>query len=499
MSRLRIAVLIKETEASRHVVERLEFVGETVVRVADADHLPGDIGVVFTDQPIVASARAVPTIHVAPNGEAAAVDGVAATLHVPLQLNELLTALHCAAQYRDQQGFDWPATEKETLKFGDLVGCSPRMTAVRESMGKVAGRDVTVLISGESGTGKEIVARSLHRASHRSEGPFVPLNCGAIPSELLESELFGHEKGAFTGALSSKPGRFEMANGGTLFLDEIGELPMSMQVKLLRVLQERCFERVGSSQSMPCDVRVIAATHRNLQQRVADGTFREDLYHRLNVVELRTPALRERTEDLPELIENFIAQNLAAGRDEVCLGRRALAALRRYEWPGNVRELENLIERLAVMGGGQLVELDDLPEAIAAAGSDIDDADLEAQPQAAQAVAEVFEHVARIHTEATGRHLRFVPPAASHVASLAGLPAVSPAPAPAPEAVPDFPPGGIDLAERLRAIERRYMETALEQSGGVLSRAAILLGLKRTTLMDKLRRHGLGAAASVDT
>jgi len=363
----------------------------------------------------------------------------------------------------------------------------------------VARFDSRVLIMGATGTGKEIVARAIHALSPRRDRLFVPINCGAIPAELLESELFGHVKGAFSGAIAARQGRFELAEGGTLFLDEIGEMSLSMQVKLLRVLQERCFERVGSSQSMPCDVRVIAATHRNLQQRVADGTFREDLYHRLNVVELRTPALRERTEDLPELIENFIAQNLAAGRDDVCLGRRALAALRRYEWPGNVRELENLIERLAVMGGGQLVELDDLPEAIAAAGSDIDDADLEAQPQAAQAVAEVFEHVARIHTEATGRHLRFVPPAASHVASLAGLPAVSPAPAPAPEAVPDFPPGGIDLAERLRAIERRYMETALEQSGGVLSRAAILLGLKRTTLMDKLRRHGLGAAASVDT
>ncbi len=370
---------------------------------------------------------------------------------------------------------------------------------------QVARFDSRVLIMGATGTGKEIVARAIHALSPRRDRLFVPINCGAIPAELLESELFGHVKGAFSGAIAARQGRFELAEGGTLFLDEIGEMSLSMQVKLLRVLQERSFERVGSSQSTPCDVRVIAATHRNLRQRVADGTFREDLYHRLNVVELRTPDLRERTEDLPELIENFIAQNLAAGRDEVRLGRRALAALRRYEWPGNVRELENLIERLAVMSGGQLVELDDLPEAIAAAGGGIEETGAFEQPPAAQAVAALFERVAQIHTEATGRHLRFVPPAAMSEADAPTAPA-APArpvalvpPAARPAAVPDFPPGGIDLAERLRTVERRYMEIALELSGGVLSRAAILLGLKRTTLMDKLRRHGLGAAAQAES
>ena len=383
---------------------------------------------------------------------------------------------------------------------------------------QVARFDSRVLIMGATGTGKEIVARAIHALSPRRDRLFVPINCGAIPAELLESELFGHVKGAFSGAIAARQGRFEMAEGGTLFLDEIGEMSLSMQVKLLRVLQERSFERVGSSQPMPCDVRVIAATHRNLRQRVVDGTFREDLYHRLNVVELRTPDLRERLEDLPELIENFIAQNIAAGRDEVRLGRRALAALRRYEWPGNVRELENLIERLAVMGEGQPVGLDDLPEAIAAAGSGIEDTGLDALAQPADAVAAVLERVTQIHGEATGRHLRFVPPAPLPPQSPAQQPEHSlaeqslaeyslaervlepgAAQAPALQAVPDFPPQGIDLADRLRTIERRYMEIALEHSGGVLSRAAILLGLKRTTLMDKLRRHGLGNAAAADT
>jgi sigma-54 specific flagellar transcriptional regulator A len=371
---------------------------------------------------------------------------------------------------------------------------------------QVARFDSRVLIMGATGTGKEIVARAIHALSPRRDRLFVPINCGAIPAELLESELFGHVKGAFSGAIAARQGRFELAEGGTLFLDEIGEMSLSMQVKLLRVLQERSFERVGSSQSTPCDVRVIAATHRNLRQRVADGTFREDLYHRLNVVELRTPDLRERTEDLPELIENFIAQNLAAGRDEVRLGRRALAALRRYEWPGNVRELENLIERLAVMCGGHVVELDDLPEAIAAVGGGMEDTEAGVQPPAVQAVAALLERVTQIHTEATGRHLRFVPPVAmaeaeseepAAMAPMATIGAMGVAAA-GPSATTDFPPGGIDLAERLRTVERRYMEIALELSGGVLSRAAILLGLKRTTLMDKLRRHGLGAAAQVD-
>jgi len=394
-----------------------------------------------------------------------------------------------------------PDEEQVLLPTGESAAIQRLVRQIRQ----VARFDSRVLIMGATGTGKEIVARAIHALSPRRDRLFVPINCGAIPAELLESELFGHVKGAFSGAIAARQGRFELAEGGTLFLDEIGEMSLAMQVKLLRVLQERCFERVGSSQSMPCDVRVIAATHRNLRQRVADGTFREDLYHRLNVVELCTPALRERIEDLPELIENFIAQNLAEGRDEVRLGRRALAALRRYEWPGNVRELENLIERLAVMSGGQLVELDDLPEAIAAAASGLDDAELEAQDgamrQPARGEPPDSGRVVQINAEATGRHLRFVPPVAPPAPAQAPLPAALalalPTAAAVPlDAVPDFPPGGIDLAGRLRTIERRYMEIALEQSGGVLSRAAILLGLKRTTLMDKLRRHGLGGEAA---
>jgi sigma-54 specific flagellar transcriptional regulator A len=364
------------------------------------------------------------------------------------------------------------------------TGQSAAIQSLVRKIRQVARFDSKVLIAGETGTGKEIVARAIHGLSPRRDRNFVPVNCGAIPAELLESELFGHVKGAFSGAIAARQGRFELAEGGTLFLDEIGEMSLAMQVKLLRVLQEHSFERVGSSTSIQCDVRVIAATHRNLRQRVADGSFREDLYHRLNVVELCTPALRERVADLPELLAHFVASNVAEGRDEVRFSRRTLAALRRYEWPGNVRELENLVERLAVMNGGELVEPCDLPEAIAAlAGGD------EAEAPAADCAAQEPDPVVPLPEELVEAVLT------SGVATGLPAPAAAPCP-PVLSIVSTLPPGGIDLAEQLRAIERRYMEQALERSDHVLTRAASLLGLKRTTLMDKLRRHGLAGGAA---
>jgi sigma-54 specific flagellar transcriptional regulator A len=372
--------------------------------------------------------------------------------------------------------------EREAVRLP--TGQSAAIQSLVRKIRQVARFDSKVLIAGETGTGKEIVARAIHGLSPRRDRNFVPVNCGAIPAELLESELFGHVKGAFSGAIAARQGRFELAEGGTLFLDEIGEMSLAMQVKLLRVLQEHSFERVGSSTSIQCDVRVIAATHRNLRQRVADGSFREDLYHRLNVVELCTPALRERVADLPELLAHFVASNVAEGRDEVRFSRRTLAALRRYEWPGNVRELENLVERLAVMNGGELVEPCDLPEAIAeVAGGD------EPEAPAGDCAVQEPNPVAPLPEELVEAVLT------SGVAI--GLPAPAAAPcAPVLSIVPTLPPGGIDLAEQLRAIERRYMEQALERSDRVLTRAASLLGLKRTTLMDKLRRHGLAGGAA---
>src|SRR5258708_4624295 len=241
-------------------------------------------------------------------------------------------------------------------------GASMAMRAVHRLVEQVAPFDTNVLILGESGTGKEMVARHVHELSDRAAHPFVPGNCGAIPADLLESELFGHEKGAFTGALSTRLGRFEFAEGGTLFLDEIGDMSLQMQVKLLRVLQERTFERVGSNKTIWCNVRIIAATHRDLDAAILAGRFREDLYYRLNVFPLQMPPLRERLDDLPVLIEHLVQrQGQVAGR-AIQLDQAAMACLSRNRWPGNVRELANLLERLAILFPAQTISAADLPE-----------------------------------------------------------------------------------------------------------------------------------------
>ena len=245
--------------------------------------------------------------------------------------------------------------------MGNLVGRGPAMRAVFETIRKVAETDLTVLIRGESGTGKELVAQALHEASARSKGPFVAVNCAAISRELVESELFGHEKGAFTGADARRVGRFEAAHGGTIFLDEIGDMAPDTQAKVLRVLQERSFERVGGAKPIAVDVRVVAATHRDLEKDVGAGRFREDLYYRLKVVEIRLPPLRERPEDLPALAERFLAQVAERlGRPKKRLGPGALAALARHAWPGNARELRNVIEQSVVLTPGEEIEAADL-------------------------------------------------------------------------------------------------------------------------------------------
>ena len=246
--------------------------------------------------------------------------------------------------------------------FRSLAGSSHRIQKIRKLIQQVAETDAIVLILGESGTGKEVIARNLHYYSSRRHGPFVPINCGAIPSELLESELFGHEKGAFTGALSSRQGRFEMAEGGTLFLDEIGDMPLVMQVKLLRVLQEKTFERVGSSKTIECNVRIISATHRNLEQEIAQNRFREDLFYRLNLFSIDVPALRERAEDIPVLVGDLIARIENEKRGSVRFTSAAMQILKQYDWPGNVRELANLVERLVILNPYGIVDATDLPE-----------------------------------------------------------------------------------------------------------------------------------------
>ena len=355
------------------------------------------------------------------------------------------------------------------------TGTSSAIRDVIALIRQVAEFDSTVLVLGESGTGKEVAARAIHDLSPRRQRPFVAVNCGAIPADLLESELFGHEKGAFTGAVAARKGRFEIAEGGTLFLDEIGDMSPSMQVKLLRVLQERVFERVGNHVSIRCNVRIIAATHRNLENSIAQGSFREDLFHRINVFPIEMPALRGRLEDLPLLVRDFIAHNIAEGRGHMQLSPRAFAALALYRWPGNVRELANLIERLSIVASGKTAGVKELP--LKYRPTDWREPPTD-EPVEDTNVYRVIESVANedepriIEAEVLdGESVQITPIDTTEQSTL--------------------PQGGIDLRAHLLEIERRLVTQALERSGGVVAHAARLLNLRRTTLVEKLRKLGL--------
>ncbi len=352
------------------------------------------------------------------------------------------------------------------------TGTSGAVREVNQLIRQVARHDSTVLLLGESGTGKEVAARAIHDCSPRAGRPFVPVNCGAIPAELLESELFGHEKGAFTGAISTRKGRFELADGGTLFLDEIGDMSPNMQVKLLRALQERTFERVGSQVTQRCNVRIIAATHRNLEAAIQAGTFREDLFYRLNVVPIEMPSLRNRIEDLDMLVHDMAQRLSIVEGSRLRLSTCALSALRRYSWPGNVRELQNLLERLAIQCGDRLVQVGDLPARYRPAGWQPSPAELEAD---ARELAGDGRRAADVPVEAVLR-IEDVTPAAA-------------ASADAP--LRRLPDDGIDLRAHLDSIERELIEQALQRSDGIVAHAARLLGLRRTTLVEKLRKFSL--------
>lgn len=330
----------------------------------------------------------------------------------------------------------------------DLVGRHPQMLAVKRLIAQVAGTDATVLILGETGAGKEVVARAIHAASNRAEKPFVAVNCGAIPGDLLESELFGHEKGAFTGAFTARAGRFELAGDGVLFLDEIGDMPLPMQVKLLRVLQERTFERVGSNKPIQANARIISATHRNLEEAVEAGLFRQDLFFRLNVFPIELPSLRERPSDIPLLIAMLEARLREQGSEPARLTPAVLGHLSQQPWPGNVRELANLLEQLSIMYPNQLVDLAQLPSRFRPDG------------------------------------LEFRPPGLGEPEP---LPAVT-----VPRASEDvLPPEGIELREYLNDLERRMIQVALEHNDFVVARAARRLGMRRTTLVERMRKFGL--------
>ncbi len=382
-------------------------------------------------------------------------------------------------------------------------GRSPAIREVVHLVQQVAQHDSSVLILGESGTGKEVVARAIHDSSKRRTGPFVAVNCGAIPADLLESELFGHEKGSFTGAYSTRKGRFEIAEGGTLFLDEIGDMSLPMQVKLLRVLQERVFERVGNHQPICCNVRIVAATHRNLDEAILRGQFRGDLFYRLNVFPIEMPSLRERLDDLDVLIGEFIEQNRAAGRSAIALTPAALAVLRRHPWPGNVRELGNLVERLSILNGGHSVDVAQLPPRYRPAAlldelalAPIDPSPALQQPlRMPDAAPQAPVELAAAASPPADELLHDILHGAETLALLTGG---APLPVGVAEAdAGELPVDGIDLRAHLFAIEHRLISQALQRSGGTVAQAARLLGLRRTTLVEKLRKFGIAGSEAL--
>jgi sigma-54 dependent transcriptional regulator, flagellar regulatory protein len=357
------------------------------------------------------------------------------------------------------------------------TGTSSAVAGVNRLIQQVAPYDSTVLILGESGTGKEIAARAIHAASHRRQRPFVAVNCGAIPSELLESELFGHEKGSFTGAITARKGRFEIAEGGTLFLDEIGDMSLPMQVKLLRVIQERIYERVGSNTSAECDVRIIAATHRNLEESIIKGTFRGDLFYRINVFPIEMPTLAERIDDLPALIEDFTEQAARRGRPRLRLLPETLDALRGYAWPGNIRELSNLIERLSILCPERAVSIGDLP----ARYRPVDWTAPVLLPAAAEEIPQMLASMSGMEEL----------DASEGTDELPALPAALWSEGESPTRLPE---NGVDLRAHLTLIERSLISQALQRSGGTVAHAARLLSLRRTTLVEKLRKLGMAGA-----
>ncbi len=470
---MKVLVIHDNQEVLRDITVILNFLGEEVVTssfenrgqqlVSDQEH---SIGVVVLGRetesvsPCLAELEqwdeGVPVLLLGDSDYSDADDvlrkKVIASLEVPPNYNKTLDSLYRAQVYRDQYSArQQRGMQRQVELFRSLVGTSRKVQFVRELMSQVADKDVSVLITGQSGTGKEVVARNLHYNSHRRSEPFVPVNCGAIPAELLESELFGHEKGAFTGAITARSGRFEMAEGGTLFLDEIGDMPLNMQVKILRVLQEKTFERVGGNKTIPTDVRIIAATHKNLEEMIVEGTFREDLYYRLNVFPIEMPALKERVEDIPLLIHELISRMETEKRGSIRFNSAAILSLCRHEWPGNVRELANLVERLAIMHPYDVIGVKELPQKYRHV--EVEDEVLESDDSAVQ--------VAQ---------------------GLAGLdsPAL-------------LPINGIDLKDYLANLEKSLIQQALDESSGVVARAAERLRIRRTTLVEKVRKYGLNA------
>ncbi len=478
----KVLVLSEDDSRLRDMVTILEFIGEeqilagdearALLSSGDEESLSDiavavvngeDAGVTETITTVCNAVKGVPLLLVGhPELSGLSEDAgarIIARMEWPLNYTKFVDSLYRAQVFRDQFSRSRERGQQRGLQlFRSLVGTSRKVQQVRQLMEQVADKDVSVLITGESGTGKEVVARNLHYHSSRRDAPFVPVNCGAIPAELLESELFGHEKGAFTGAITARVGRFEMAEGGTLFLDEIGDMPLNMQVKILRVLQERTFERVGSNRTQSADVRVIAATHKHLEDMIESGDFREDLYYRLNVFPIEMPALRDRVEDIPLLINELISRMEKEKRGSLRMNSAAIMSLCRHDWPGNVRELANLVERLSIMHPYGVIGVQELPKKFRY----VDDYD-ENRP-----------------VEDTGMP--------SGIPGLVGL-----------DAPALLPVNGIDLKDYLSNLEKQLIQQALDEAGGVVARAAEKLRIRRTTLVEKVRKYGLREEESEDS
>jgi sigma-54 specific flagellar transcriptional regulator A len=395
---------------------------------------------------------------------------VLGSLAVPLNYAQLTEQVHHCHQYHNQLPSKRHYAGPNPL-FRSLVGTSEPMLQVRFLIEQVASTQASVLILGESGTGKEVIARNIHNLSDRCKGPFVPVNCGAIPGDLLESELFGHEKGAFTGAISTRKGRFEMAEGGTLFLDEIGDMPQPMQVKLLRVLQERTFERVGGAKSIKTNVRIIAATHQHLEDMITEGTFREDLFYRLNVFPIETPALRERQDDIPLLIQELISRFEAEQGRSVRFTEQAIESLKLNAWAGNVRELSNLIERMIIMFADQVVNVSELPAKYRHIDVEEYQPEYPEELQERDAINELFSGFDYDDDEEDNTSFDSEPEVSSMVDVL--------------------PSDGMNLKEYLAELEVSMINQALEKNDWVVARSAELLGMRRTTLVEKMRKYNL--------
>ncbi len=373
---------------------------------------------------------------------------------------KLTQELHNCQDFLNKRPATHAVSGSSSMLFRSLVGRSNNIQNVRVLIEQVAQTDANVLVLGESGTGKEVIARNVHYYSKRREGPFIPVNCGAIPPELLESELFGHEKGAFTGAYTARKGRFELAEGGTLFLDEIGDMPQPMQVKLLRVLQERTFERVGGNKTMTCNVRIVAATHQHLEEQIKDGKFREDLFYRLNVFPIDVPALRDRKDDIPLLLQELVTRMESAYNTSVRFTQRCMESLMMADWSGNVRELSNLVERLVILYPNNLIDVNDLPAKYRHLDVPEFEPDYPEEMQEQDAFAAIF----------SGEDVVEVPEKT---------------------VMTELPSEGVNLKEMLSELEVDLIRQALEQQEYVVSRAADILGMRRTTLVEKMRKYGM--------